>query len=375
MKKIIETLKKDKQIISVFLFAVFLLVLLSVPILITQVRNFNLSQNKIMYSSKVQKYVSDKAKLKANDVFTNNTDGYYSSEFYVSSLIDEIKISYNASLYTYSNDNDLKFIGTVTSKLIIESSEGQILEKTYGEQTSSYISQFNIPAKNQDNVSLNTEVSLDYDRYITDFKAIETALSGVPITGKIKVQYNIRTSPSYNSVINGEEFSYNDTLTSYIPVQTTGTLDIIHNYTTKTSLEKSDTVFYNKVNYVWLTFAVLCDVVAIGISSLLVMAFIEKKNENAKMRFINKILQNNNDIIVNCVEIPKIKYPIVKLQTFDDIIKAEVELSSPINFVKNGDLYEFYVYGNNLVYYYSYLTKEEPVDENMQLEIDKKLLK
>lgn len=369
MKKIIETLKKDKQIISVFLFAVFLLVLLSVPILITQVRNFNLSQNKIMYSSKVHKDVSDKAKLKANDVFTNNTDGYYSSEFYVSSLIDEIKISYNASLYTYSNDNDLNFTKKVTSQLIIESSEGQILEKTIYSLQKSQIE------KNQDNVSLNTDVTLIYKDYIDAFKDIETELSGVPITGKIKVQYNIRTSPSYNSVINGEEFSYNDTLTSYIPVQTTGTLDIIHNYTTPTSLEKSDTVFYNKVNYVWLTFAVLCDVVAIGISSLLVMAFIEKKNENAKMRFINKILQNNNDIIVNCVEIPKIKYPIVKLQTFDDIIKAEVELSSPINFVKNGDLYEFYVYGNNLVYYYSYLTKEEPVDENMQLEIDKKLLK
>lgn len=360
MKRFLEYIKKDKQTLSILFCVVFVLIIISVPVLISQMRNFKISKSDVVYNARIQKSVADRVKLTDdNGVFINNDGNYYKSDFYVSHLIEDVSIVYNALLYANSLDNHFKFRNTVKVELIVESAEGQILQKVYGEQTPDFISQFDVESKNKNTVNLNKEVVINYKNFVTDFKEIESKLSGVPCSGKIKVQYIINNYPSFKNTLNGETFSYRETLTTYIPVQSTGTLNIVHNYTPSTSIDKMETIYENKVNYYWLVFAIFCDFVSIVLLIILSVVLIQKSNENINVKFINKILQNNNDIIVNCLEKPEIKTKLIKVQTFEDLIKAEVELSSPINFIKTNDLYEFYVYGNDLAYYYSYDLKDE----------------
>ena len=61
-----------------------------------------------------------------------------------------------------------------------------------------------------------------------------------------------------------------------------------------------------------------------------------------------------DDILVKTNEPVKNKNPIVILNSFYDLVKVEVELSTPIIYVVDNNKYNFYIYGQNLTYSYSY---------------------
>lgn len=372
MKKILDKLRNDRYWFNVLVCIAVILVLVSVPILLVQFKKFNISQVSTVYQTRISKSASDKVKLKENDVFVNNNGEYYSSDFYVASLLESVNIDFYNSINFYTTNYDIDYTKTIKVSLVVESVDGVILEENVSGEGVNYYFQESGKATNASSVfNLDESIEFEYSQFTTRLSEIQRVCEGITCYGNLKVVYS---TSCVGTVIN-EEFSYYDTMTSYIPIETTGTMDMSYNFSPTSEINKTETTFYNDANYFWIVFGFLLGLIALGIFVLIAMVVSQKCRENADQKHIDKILNQYNDILVKVDGPIENKNPILKVCSFDDLVKVETELSLPIVWHAGDKVYSFYVHGENVTYCYEFLldSKEilEPVSDSNDKMFDK----
>lgn len=96
---------------------------------------------------------------------------------------------------------------------------------------------------------------------------------------------------------------------------------------------------------------------------MIVIAVVKAGREKASQRYIQKILSQYNDILVKIDAPLKSKVPVLRVSSFDDLVKVETELSLPITWYFDGNTYNFYVYSENVTYSFEYQIETH---ENLQ---------
>ena len=360
MKKIIETLKNDKYWFNVCVVFALFLILLSIPFLLIQFRNMRVEETIKTYDTRASKSVTDKVRLEENNVFENDSDGYYESSFYIASMVEDVNIKFFDTLNLNSSNHDLTYSKAVKITLIVEGDEGVILEESntnFGSGT--YLQESGKVEGSTSVVDFNQEVNIDYTSFVSRFSTIRDTV-GINCTATIEVVYSVSASGK----VNDTNYSYFDSMTSYIPVQTTGTFSIDHSYSYVTTLADKDTITHNNANYYLIAFAFILDAVAIALIVLLIIALVERSKESASKKAINKILNQYDDILVNSDESISEDFKFITLKSFEDIVKVETELSTPIIWKNEEDKYLFYIYGNNVTYIYTFDMNEKKEKNN-----------
>ncbi len=353
MKKIIEKLK-DRYYRNVIICIIVALILFTIPIFIIQKQNSNVLHVENLYATKSTKYVTDKVTLFENSIFNNDQQGYYTSDFYVAGLLNTFHIDYYNTLNLNSTNHDLNFIKSITVTLIVEGPEGIILQEPLSNYAPGYYLQESGSVNNSDSsVNFNQSIELDYAQFTTRFNQIKNELSNITCTATIKINYII----SCSGTLNNEKYSYQETMSSTLPVMSVGGLvSIDHVYKSNSNLEKNINTYDNHINYAWLSLAIIFDIIALILLAILIYALSIEKHESAKERYVNKMLNNYQDLIVYSNEIPTEGKQIIKLENFMDIIKAETELSTPIVCNHKDSKYKFYVLSQSYIYYFEYDT-------------------
>lgn len=360
MRKFIKRLREDRYLFNVLVCVAILLILASIPILLVQFRNFNLSQISTVYQVNLSRSSTDKVKLKENNVFVNNSGDYYVSDFYVSNLVDAVHIDFNNSVNFYTTNYNVDYTKQIKATLIVDGSEGVILEENATENGEEYYLQESGHADNSSSIYyLNEEVEFDYDRLCARLSEIQASCDGITCYGTVEIEYTL----SCVGTLSGENFSYYDTMRSYFPIETSGTMSVDHTLSQNREIDKTKITYYNDVNYLWLVVGFLADIVALGIITLIVIAVVQAGREKASQRYIQKILSQYNDILVKIDAPLKSKVPVLRVSSFDDLVKVETELSLPITWYFDGNTYNFYVYSENVTYSFEYQIETH---ENLQ---------
>lgn len=361
MQKFLNIFKKNKSYKAVLVCVSCILLVVGLFLSLTQIRNFNISNTIVTYKVRSSKLMLTKVKLQDNDLFTNDSEGYYSSHggFYVANLVDDIVVNFYDTLYlTDIPESSISATKSVTATLIVVSEEGQILQEVKSGDKPGYISQSTEKYENANQIVLNQSTELDYQSFYDRFAVIKSKLTGVSCTAYIRVNYILNCS----GIVNGETFSYNDTLTSNVPVQNSGTFAFENSYKSSTEIVKDDTVIINEANYVAIVFGVIFALVGIAGITIDIIIFCQSLNENKSKKYISKILYTFGDIIVlSKTPTPLDKEHIITVENFDDLLKVETELSKPIILNHNENIYEFYVLATDLLYYWKF-------DENQEME-------
>lgn len=371
MKKIVNKIKNNKKLIGCLFAFALLLICFAIPILLTQYNSIKVPSQTINYKAQTSnKNVTDKVKLIDNEQFQNDSDGYYSYDFYVKDLVKNVYVDYNNTLNFNSNDVDVNIFKTVFVKLILECSAGPVWENslvynnatvepddTKFVSTDSYLYQIH-SINNNTTADLGQTIELDYQPFKDKFTQVQTQLPGITVTdAKILVSYVVKV----NGSVNNKSFVYSDTILSEIPITATaGTIDFTHTISPAETIEKQEITYLNKVN----NFLVLLGFIFIGVSIsivfFLIYVIVEKKRETAKQRYINKILNEYNDIIVyNTEKIFIQNHKTIVVKSFEDMVKAEVEMSTPINLFNTDNIFEFYIFGKGFTYYYRFDATDE----------------
>ncbi len=364
IKKLIERLKKDRYWFNVTICLALVLLLLSVPFLLVQFGRFNVSETSQLYETRASKSVSDKVVLKDNDIFVTDGEGYYSSDFYIANLLDSVRVDFYDTLNLNTVDYDLNFVKTLRVVLVVEGEDGVILEEENEEFGSGIIKQEN---GNQSGgtavVDLNENIELQYETYTSRFNFIHETL-GISCFATLEVHYEIDCF----GTVNGHNYSYQDSFVSFVPVQTSGTLSVANQYTSSTALSDSEITYHNEANYFWLIFGFLLDIVAIVLIGVLTYVIVQKMRENSGQKRINKIIGQYEDILVKIEKPLERDLPVLELDSFDDVVKVETELSSPIVWLSENEKYDFFIYAPHLTYHYSFKISEDEKEQNVEKE-------
>ena len=370
MQLMIEYFKKDKYRINLAICFVVALILLSLPILMLQFKQANVSHVNNIYSVKATKSVQDKVVLKDNDIF-QSTNGYYSNDFYVVDMISNFHIQYYDTLYlTGVEEIDLSATQIIYADLVVESAEGEILKEAQSVQAPGYVSRKEtIYTTTQSVIDLNEKVEMNYKTFQTRFGEIKNKLPGVDCYGYIKIRYIVRC----NGTIDGEVFNYQEILTSQMPILTAGTLGISHTIPAVMETEKDIVTYSNEINAAWLSLGILMDVIAIILLVIVIIAIVQLSQQNKKQKQVNKLLSEYNDIIIFAEHMVELKNSqLLRVASFNDMVKAEVELSTPIVCVEEKGQYHFYLYNKWVTYYYTVNVNEDQEQTEVAMIVDKK---
>lgn len=360
MSKIIDYFKKNKSYRAVLLCVSCVFLVAGLLLSLTQIRNFNITNTIVTYKVHSSKLMLSKVKLKDNDIFVNDSEGYYTSNggFYVASLVDDVVVNFYDTLsFNGADENSIKATKSITATLIVVSEEGQILQETKSGEKNGYISQTTEEYNNKKSIVLNDSTELDYNEFYDRFAIIKSKLSGVTCTAYIRINYILNCS----GTVNGETFSYNDTLTSNVPVQNSGTFAFENSYKSSNDIVKDNSVIVNEANYFCIIFGVILAILGIVGISLNLITFCQIFKENKNKKYISKILYSYGDIIVNSktqISAGKTKN-IIAVEDFEDMLKIEAELSKPIVLNQNENIYEFYVVTNDTIYSWRFDADQE----------------
>ena len=352
IKQFIEKLKKDKYNRNVVICFIVALILISIPLLLVELQHAKIADVETIYDTRSTKYASDKVKLVDNSLFINDAQGYYTSDFYVVNLLQDFHIDFYNTLNLNSTNHELSYLKSVVVSLVVEGEEGTILQETLSDYAPGYYEQSRGEvASDATACVLNQSVELNYSRFTDRFTEIREILTGITCTAQIKVVY---TASCYG-LLNDEQYSYQETMTSYIPVLSSGgLLSIDHVYRNSTDLQKLENTYHSEINYFWFVVAILCDLIALGLLTCLIISWVQYLKENARQKYIHKILNEYDDILVFTTQpLQEAKYKIT-LQNFEDMVKVETELSMPIVYTYQDEQYDFYVYAGDVVYTYQY---------------------
>lgn len=377
MKKFIETIKKEKYIITSLFCIIFSLIVISLPILIGQARNFKFANITNFYTAKyANNLIVDKAALKENDLFNNNSDGYYYGDFYVKNFVEQICIDYDTGLYLYTKNHDMKIVKNVYVYMIVECADGEILKKPINKEgaidnsTGIFYQQTlqgDALGEKKNNILISYNFNIDYNKVVETYTNIKGNLN---ITTGLIAYLQVIYRVDCIGEVNTKPYNYTDVVTSRIPLSELNTFSVTHNFTPSTTKTNNDVVYVNKVNCAWFTFGVLCDIVALVLTIIVIYALVKIKNENSKLKLVNKYLNEYNDIIIRCTKEVKLKNnSISTVKDFKDLVKAEVEMQAPINYIKVNNEHKFFVYGKGITYYYTII---EDIDYKTNLDNQQK---
>ena len=287
MKQIIEKLKKDKYYVSMIIFVVLILILVSVPLLWVQFSKINSSYIDDVYSVKAIKSANDKVLLKSNDIFINNSDGYYKNDFYIANLIDKFNIQYNDTIYFSGVDTiNATLTSIVLADLTVTSENGEILREAQSIQAPGYVfrEDKSCTQLTDNRISFSKNVEMEYSTFKTRFAQIKSKLTGVDCKGYISIRYIVRVS----GTIDEQSVNYEEVISSEIPIVDNGTIDISHVVPADYVKEINEVYYRNESNIFAIIFAFILITIALALLILVIILYVQVLQQNKKQRQITK---------------------------------------------------------------------------------------
>ena len=336
--------KKNKKYLILLLYVIFFSIL-SIFIIYKGI-DFVKTTEKVYINNSSIDY---KVYLKENNYF--ETDYLEKDKKYIASLIDKIDIDFN-----YKLDSNNKFKGNyeynITANLIVtEQAKDTILwNKNY---------QITEPAKinftNQKNISISADTTINYD-YYNDIVSSFKKDYAVPIDAYLMLKLNVTTN-----IINGKENTYviDDAPTLKIPLSKQ-TIEILIE-------EENDKEIVNRYTYIDKPFFHY-SLIAIGIIlfmiylitgiNVLIKIVKNLKKQNKYDRFLTKILNDYDQIIINVTTEPKKLPNELILTKFEELIDAQTEIKKPIVFYENITAKQAIFVLNDETHAFKYIIKE-----------------
>ena len=267
------------------------------------------------------------------------------NEAYILNLIDHIQIN---SLYNFSATEKTSVTGTnkVTAKLVVYYRESS--DKTANPEI---LKKEDVLEEKVVNFNDKTYSTIStYDIYLTEYlKTLKEFQSQVKISVEGYLEINSETK--FNGLVGGA--AYNDKYTNTLKIPLSSSVIKIEN---SRSNQKTNKVYEGdlvKTNKTVMSFIVIANIIVFIIICVLLKKLFMFTNKSEYDRFLEKILKNYDDIIVNTSTIIEVeKYKLVEINEFKEILNLSRELLLPImNYeIEKGRKTWFYVIKDDILY-------------------------
>ena len=314
-------------------------------------------------------FISNKTTI-ADEIIYSRKDNSVHEVFYDGNRIFSGKTTDSGFIRKYTNQINIHFDYEIDYSDIVTGSQEYLVKASMVVYTpngeaeiwrseAEYLNQKQVITHlNEKRYKINTDVSIDYQKYLEMYNKFRSDTSIVS-NAKIYVEF-LSTSVAKHGLL--KQISVNDTITYDIPIS-----DVTYIITKKTTAngEEKQIIEYNENNLRKLIFSCLYIIAAfMSFASLFytILKYIKrKKNDDYYEIELKKILKTYDSIIVNVEELPIIiDKSIINVTSFRELLDAQMELRLPINYkeiIKNQRA-QFMIIGDKTVWTYTLLKKE-----------------
>ena len=196
-------------------------------------------------------------------------------------------------------------------------------------------------------IKQQSKVQINYGNYLAIYEQFKNETSIIS-NAKIVVEFI-----SNSTINNGKDINENNIVSYEIPLSD----DVFSiNKINNSSINKTKMVNNNSKYQDKYTIMFMVDMGLLVIMLLLTVYYYYKsKTQNYYRNTLNKILKTYDSIIVNIKSLPVMKKnTIVEVDSFEELVDAEIELKVPINYYERvkGKKAIFFIMNNNIIWLY-----------------------
>ena len=340
-----------KKYLNSFLFLFISIILIFLSIFMLQKNSKFIIQRKMAYEEKSN--IDYKVYLHENEFFK---EPYLDKgKVYITNLIDYLDINFNySSNYQEPVNGKIKYyIKGIVSANIVDS------DKEYWKEEFIISKPKEINVSNNNSMSFSTNVEVNYQEY-NDILLKFIKKFGLAIDGKLEIELIVESKLS--SLDDIGSFSNVSNTSLEIPL-TQATIEVPIKLNEVDKESEIDGVIDQEVKDAYIHNKNLCFVIFITGSLFMVMGIVYfVKNLNKKSKYVkkrDKILKTYDSIIVNSkFDIDINDYNVIKVNKFEELLDAYMEVRQPINFYEENDKSIFILINNKILWIYVLKNKD-----------------
>ncbi len=290
--------------------------------------------------------INYKVYLHKNNYF--NTPYLEENRTYITNLIDYLDIDFHYNLKLSEKINgDYKY--SVIAKVKANKPNGD--KGYYWSKDYVLVPSKSVAINNTDNLSINENVKVDYNKYNE-------------LLGSFKKEYSLAPQGLLDIILNVESTGNGEVFTEPIDIVSDMSLSVpllekaVEANISKNAASNNNTITMINKNYLgYHRIASILGIIALFITIIITVAtFRNKKKFNEENVFdvtLNKILASHDSIIANVATLPDISdMKLIEVTTFDELIDVYNEVRMPINFYnsKEGEEAIFIIVNDNMAW-------------------------
>ncbi len=290
--------------------------------------------------------INYKVYLHKNDYFA--TPYLEENRTYITNLIDYLDIDFHYNLKLSEKINgDYKY--SVIAKVKANKPNGD--KGYYWSKDYVLVPSKSVAINNTDNLSINENVKVDYNKYNE-------------LLGSFKKEYSLAPQGLLDIILNVESTGNGEVFTEPIDIVSDMSLSVpllekaVEANISKNAASNNNTITMINKNYLgYHRIASILGIIALFITIIITVAtFRNKKKFNEENVFdvtLNKILASHDSIIANVATLPDISdMKLIEVTTFDELIDVYNEVRMPINFYnsKEGEEAIFIIVNDNMAW-------------------------
>ena len=290
--------------------------------------------------------INYKVYLHKNDYFA--TPYLEENRTYITNLIDYLDIDFHYNLKLSEKINgDYKY--SVIAKVKANKPNGD--KGYYWSKDYVLVPSKSVAINNTDNLSINENVKVDYNKYNE-------------LLGSFKKEYSLAPQGLLDIILNVESTGNGEVFTEPIDIVSDMSLSVpllekaVEANISKNAASNNNTITMINKNYLgYHRIASILGIIALFITIIITVAtFRNKKKFNEENVFdetLNKILASHDSIIANVSTLPDISdMKLIEVTTFDELIDVYNEVRMPINFYnsKEGEEAIFIIVNDNMAW-------------------------
>ena len=317
----------------IYYIGIFLIIIFSITIYTSYLKlNKNIVDSSISYSS------SDNSNY---EVIYSGT-GKTNNDAFIRKYVDTINFNFNYLLNFSSIVSGYEEVVAKASVVVMDPNGDSIIYRSNPD----YLLKDSFDYKDTGLFRSNNSITIPYKKYLDIYNNFKDDTSIIS-NSYILVEF---ISSSKVIPINMDSISVNDTISYKIPLSSpTFSIESISSLSNKTVNKYKD----NDINFYSFLIRFSYFIIFLSLIIMFLKYYFDNKRIDKYDSKLKKILKSYNSIIVNVSNIPNInKKDVIMVETFYELLNAQMELRVPINFIKEKNKSKFVIIGNSVLWMY-----------------------
>ena len=317
----------------IYYIGIFLIIFFSITIYTSYLKlNKNIVDSSISYSS------SDNSNYEV--IYSGS--GKTNNDTFIRKYVDTINFNFNYLLNFSSIVSGYEEVVAKASVVVMDPNEDSIIYRSNPD----YLLKDSFDYKDTGLFRSNKIITIPYKKYLDIYNNFKDDTSIIS-NSYISVEF---ISSSIVSPNNMNSININDTISYKIPLSSpTFSIEKVSNLSDKVVNKYKD----NDINFYSFLIRFSYFIIFISLTVMFFKYFFDNKRKDKYDSKLKKILKSYNSIIVNVSNIPNInKKDVIMVETFYELLNAQMELRVPINFIKEKNKSKFVIIGNNVLWMY-----------------------